>query len=118
MGRLKDNERVTETRLGDCCLNVQAPDISRTKEYESENIPKVLGFPLQSSCEPQRSEERRDPWDLSDDDWRLIHLQIVNASPKKKTGRPRADLRPLTSAVLWFLHHQGAQWRVDIPGEY
>lgn len=60
---------------------------------------------------------RRDPWNLSDDEWRLIQLQLVNASPKKKTGRPRAELRILISAILWFLHHPGAQWR-DLPNAY
>lgn len=61
--------------------------------------------------------KRRDPWDVSDDEWQLIHLQLVNASPKKKTGRPRAELRLLISAILWFLHHPGAQWR-DLPQEF
>ena len=55
-------------------------------------------------------------WRVDDVLWRRIAPLLVVDKPRKKSGRPRTDDRPLFNGVIWVLR-TGAQWKA-LPPEF
>jgi putative transposase len=60
---------------------------------------------------PAEAPVRDDPtiWEVDDALWAALRPLLVIAKPRKKSGRPRADDRPIFNGLIW-LARTGAQW--------
>lgn len=54
--------------------------------------------------------------ELRDEQWIFIEPLLKKSHPRKKTGRPPANLRDVFEGVLWILR-TGARWK-DIPRDF
>jgi transposase len=55
-------------------------------------------------------------WHVDDALWAQLAPLLRIDKPRKKTGRPRRDDRPILDGILWLLR-TGAQWRT-LPTEF
>lgn len=53
--------------------------------------------------------------DLPNLEWQKVRLLLYKSEGgRKKTGRPRQDLRQILEGILWYIGTKGTRW-VDLP---
>lgn len=48
-------------------------------------------------------------WEVSDELWMIVEPILLAAFPPRKSGRPRADWRPIINGIIYHLR-TGCQW--------
>jgi len=66
------------------------------------------------STDPAGPKEEPTIWRVDDVLWAHLAPLLVVDKPRKKSGRPRTDDRPLFDGVLWMIR-TGAQWKTMPP---
>jgi len=66
------------------------------------------------STAPAGPKEEPTIWRVDDVLWAHLAPLLVVDKPRKKSGRPRTDDRPLFDGVLWMIS-TGAQWKTMPP---